>query len=102
MIVLIPYINLSNISWIIKYLFEEYGAFNIEHGKCFKISNSLFHTFLAKNFGQKFAFMQSFLKILSGMANSVDPDQTAPEEQSDLGLHYLHMPFSQKPWCIKF
>ena len=26
-----------------------------------------------------FAFMQSFLKILSGMANSVDPDQTAPK-----------------------
>ena len=24
-----------------------------------------------------------------GMANSVDPDQTAPEEQSDLGLHCL-------------
>ena len=23
------------------------------------------------------------------MANSVDPDQTAPEEQSDLGLHCL-------------
>ena len=22
-------------------------------------------------------------------ANSVDPDQTAPKEQSDLGLHYL-------------
>ena len=24
-----------------------------------------------------------------GMANSVDPDQTAPQEQSDLGLHCL-------------
>ena len=23
-------------------------------------------------------YMQSFLKLLSGMANSVDPDQTAP------------------------
>ena len=23
------------------------------------------------------------------LANSVDPDQTAPWEQSDLGLHYL-------------
>ena len=31
--------------------------------------------------------MQFFLKILSGMANSVDPDQTA------LGLHCLHMQF---------
>ena len=32
------------------------------------------------------------------MANSVDPDQTAPsgavKEQSDLGLHCLHMPLS--------
>ena len=36
--------------------------------------------------------MKLFTKILSGMSNSVDPDQTAP----DLGLHYLHMPFSQK------
>ena len=27
------------------------------------------------------------------MANSVDPDQTVPYEQSDLGLHCLHMPF---------
>ena len=27
------------------------------------------------------------------MANSVDPDQTAPEEQSDLGLHGLLMHF---------
>ena len=34
--------------------------------------------------------MHLFLKIPSGMANSVDPDQTAPE-QSDLGLHGLHM-----------
>ena len=25
-------------------------------------------------------------------ANSVDPDQTAPEEQSDLGLHCLLRP----------
>ena len=27
-----------------------------------------------------------------GMANNVDPDQTAPEEQSDLGLHSLLRP----------
>ena len=27
------------------------------------------------------------------MANSVDPDQTALSEQSDQGLHCLHMPF---------
>ena len=39
--------------------------------------------------------MQMFLKILSGMANSVDPDQTATKEQSDLGLHCLHIPVCQ-------
>ena len=33
--------------------------------------------------------MQLFLKILSGKANGVDPDQ----KQSDLGLHCLHIPF---------
>ena len=37
-------------------------------------------------------FMQLFLKILSGMANSVDPDLTAP----------LHMPFCQKLGCMKY
>ena len=47
-------------------------------------------------------FLQSFLKILSGLANCVDPDQTAPLEQSDLGLHCLHMPFCQKLLCSKF
>ena len=30
-------------------------------------------------FGLGFFFMQLFLKILSQMAKSVDPDQTAPE-----------------------
>ena len=41
-----------------------------------KISNTLLHTFLPK-----FCFFtQLFLKILSGMVNSVDPDQTAHEE----------------------
>ena len=39
-----------------------------------KISNTLFYTFLA----QILLFMQFFPKIPSGMANSVDPDQTAP------------------------
>ena len=28
-------------------------------------------------------------KDADGIANSVDPDQTAPKEQSDLGLHCL-------------
>ena len=34
-----------------------------------------------------------FLKLL---ANSVDPDQTAPSEQSDLGLHSLLLHFWPK------
>ena len=41
-------------------------------------------------------FTQLFLKIISGIVNSIDPDQT------DLGLHCLHMPFCQKHWCTKF
>ena len=40
-----------------------------------KVSNTLFHTFFYLNT----AFMQLYLKILSGMANRVDPDQSAPE-----------------------
>ena len=43
-------------------------------------------------------FIQFRFEILSGMTNSVDPDQ----EQSDLGLHCLHMPFFQKLCCMKF
>ena len=31
-------------------------------------------------------------KDADGMANSVDPDQTASSEQSDLGLHCLLRP----------
>ena len=31
-------------------------------------------------------------KDADGMANSVDPDQTAPKKQSDLGLHCLLRP----------
>ena len=45
------------------------------YGTCPKILNTLFHTFLAKIV----PFVHLFLKILSGMANSADPDQTAPE-----------------------
>ena len=43
--------------------------------------------------------MQLFLKILGGMANIADPDV---KEQSDLGVHCLHMRFCQKLWCIEF
>ena len=31
-------------------------------------------------------------KDADGMVNSVDPDQTAPQEQSDQGLHCLLRP----------
>ena len=63
-------------------------------GKCPKISNTLFHTY----FASILLFMQLFLKILSGIANSVDRNQ----EQSDLGLHCLHIPFCQTLSCTKF
>ena len=43
------------------------------YSKCPKILNILVHTFLAKIL----LFMQLFLKMLRGMANSEDPDQTA-------------------------
>ena len=38
-------------------------------------------------------------KDANGIANSEDPDQTAPrEEQSDLGLHCLPRPICPKTW----
>ena len=46
------------------------------YGKCPKIFNTLFHTFFCLNFAFYAFFF--FLKFLSGMANSVDTDQTAP------------------------
>ena len=38
-------------------------------------------------FPQILLFMPLFLKSFNGLTNSVDPDQ------SDVGLHFLHMPF---------
>ena len=35
-------------------------------------------------------------KDANGIANSEDPDQTAPKEQSDLGLHCLPRPICPK------
>ena len=54
------------------------------YGKCPKISNLLFHIFLAKILH----FMKLLLKVLSGMENSVDPDQTAPSGSADL-CHFV-------------
>ena len=45
---------------------------NTKYSKCPKVSNTLFHIF-----GHTFAFMRS-LRILNGMANCANPDQTAP------------------------
>ena len=50
--------------------------------KCTKITNTIPY----------FCFFMQFIKILNLMENSVNHDQTALE-QSDLGLHCLHMPF---------
>ena len=47
---------------------------DLHYGKCPKTLNTLFHTIWAEiSF-----FMQRFLKILCGMTNGADPDQTAP------------------------
>ena len=51
--------------------------------------------------------MQLFLKILSIIANSVDPDHTAPsgavlKKKSDLGLHCLHRPLCDKTGVQNF
>ena len=82
---------------------KHYGVYRWAHDiiipfclfyRCPKISNTLFHTFLACIL----FFMQLCLKLLSRMANSVDPDLTAFQEQSDLGLHCLPMSFCQKFW----
>ena len=40
--------------------------------------------------------MHLFLKMLSGMADRIDPDQPAPSGESNLGLLCLQMVFCQK------
>ena len=47
------------------------------YGKCPNIWDTFFHAFLAFFFFF-LPFMCLFHKIFGGMANSVDPDQTAP------------------------
>ena len=60
------------------------------------ISNTLFHTYLGTGIFCFYALGIFFLKKLSGMANTVDPDQTTNYfKQSDLCLHCLHMPFCE-------
>ena len=36
------------------------------------------------------------------MANSEDPDQTAPQEQSDLGLHCLFKPSCPITYILRY
>ena len=48
---------------------------HLQYSKCLKISNNLFQKFYGLNFA---FFMLLFHKMLGGMANNVDPDQTAP------------------------
>ena len=98
---------------------------NVTYGKCPKISNTLFHTILAyillfmqlflnihsgiansvnpyQTALMRLLFMQLFLKILSGIGNSVDPDQTLLQRQSYLGLYRMHILFCQKLWFRNF
>ena len=45
--------------------------------------------------------MMDFDQTYSYIANSVDPDQTAPREQSDLGFNCLHKSVCQALRCSK-
>ena len=48
-------------------------------------------TVIIVNFEQAFSAMSECYVCIHKVANSADPDQTAPpQEQSDLGLHCLH------------
>ena len=68
------------------------------YGKCPKFLTFFPYFFF---FCLNFAFYAVVSKILNGMSNSVDPGQGA-QEQSDMVLHCLHLPFCQKLWCTKF
>ena len=83
MIVLIIYINLLHLSLKKKKsIFEEYGAFkyvwmNVQdnnYSKSPKILNTLFYGFFLSYI---LLSILLFLKIPSGIANHVNPDQTA-------------------------
>ena len=76
-----------------------------DYRKCPKISNTLFYTF----FALILLFMHLLLKILSGMTNSVDPDQTAVWSGSALFAYVIlsetlvfeilgHLPYSAIPY----
>ena len=60
---------------------------------CITVNILKFRTLYSIQFWKILLFIQLCLGKFSGMANSVDPDL---QEQSDLGLHCLHMPFCQQ------
>ena len=43
-----------------------------------------------------FCHREFYPNCVDRLANSAEPDQTAPLEQSDLGLHCLHRPVCPK------
>ena len=67
------------------------------YSKCLDFEHFIPYLFCL--FCLNFAFCILFFKILCGITNSVDSDQTDPSERSDLGLHCFYMPFCQKVWC---
>ena len=70
------------------FLYSLSSVKSVINSNCSKSLNTLFHTFLDKIL----LFMQLFLKILNGMANTVDPNQTAPSGAIFSGST-LHMQF---------
>ena len=46
--------------------------------------------------------MHIFHKVLNGMSNNKDVEQSTPSEQSDPGQHCLLKQFCQKSWCMMF
>ena len=71
----------------------------IEYGKCPKFFNTLFHNFFYLNFAFYAVF---FLKYLVKRQTVQALIRLLIQEQSDLGLHCLHMSLCQILWCMKF
>ena len=69
----------------------------IQYSKYPKIWNSLIHTFLVCFF----LFVQLFLKIVSGMANSAEPDETALFAYAILSDSLLYEILGHLPYHMK-
>ena len=85
--------ELIHLSW-----YHAYLCYGKTYGKCPKILNSLFPTF----FGLFFVFNAVVFKYLVEWQTVETLIRLLLKEQSDLGLHCLHMPFCQPLWCMKF